>query len=92
MNDQSRPRRVTHVLAQHVSDRLVLLNPQTGTYYSLDAVGMRVWELCDGSRTVMDAVSTICQEYDADARTVTADVLELLHDLVRESLIEEHQQ
>jgi hypothetical protein len=91
MTPQSRPRRVSYVLSQRVSQKLILLNSHSGAYYDLDGVGARIWELCDGSRTVADAVAVICTEYEADATTVEADVLELLHDLSRECLIEEHQ-
>ena len=83
-----RPRHVAHVLSQRVSGRLVLLDARSGAYYSLDDVGARVWELCDGSRTVADAVATISGEYAADAATVETDVLTLLDDLVRERLIQ----
>ena len=89
MRAQNRPRRVTHVLSQRVSGRLVLLDAQTGAYFSLDEVGARVWDLCDGSRTVADAVAVICEEYAADATTIEADVLSLLGDLSRERLIQE---
>jgi hypothetical protein len=90
MYDHSRPRRRSQVIAQRVSDRLVLLDSETGAYYSLDGVGVRLWELCDGSNTVTEAVAAICAEYDADAATVADDVREVLNELVRERLIEEH--
>ena len=55
-------------LTQQVSGTVVLLNPDNGEYYALDEVGSRVWELCDGVRSLADVVSVICGEYDAPRR------------------------
>jgi hypothetical protein len=88
MRPHIRPRRVTHVLSQRVAEKLVLLDARSGAYYSLDDVGARVWELCDGTRSVADTISAICDEYAADVTTIEADVLDLLADLSRERLIE----
>jgi hypothetical protein len=68
----------------------VLLDPQTGAYYSLDDVGARLWELCDGSRTRSETIAAICAEYDADPATVETDILSLLDELAREHLVEEY--
>ena len=40
-----------------------------------------MWELCDGSRTVNDVVTTLCSEYDAPRETLEADVMEILEEL-----------
>jgi hypothetical protein len=77
------------VLAQQVSETLVLLNPDDGEYYALDEVGGRVWELCDGARSVSEVISIISDDYDAPAETIKADVLEVLGDLADEQLLVE---
>jgi hypothetical protein len=82
-----RPQRAEKVLGQRMNDTLVLLNPTDGNYYTLDDVGSRIWELCDGRRTAAEVATTICAEYDAPAETVRADVLELLEDLTSEKLV-----
>jgi hypothetical protein len=85
---ESRPRRREGVLTQQSTDSLVLLSVDSGQYYALDEVGGRVWELCDGVRSVADVVSVISQEYDAPPTTIEADVLELLADLANEKLVD----
>ena len=87
LNPGTRPRRNEQVLGQRMDDTFVLLKPSDGNYYALDEVGSRVWELCDGRRSVADVAATICSEYDAPAETIRADVLELLEDLAGESLV-----
>src|SRR5919199_3316842 len=87
MGRLSRPRHPEGVVAQQADSTLVLLSLTSGQYYALDDVGVRVWELCDGSRTVADIASVLSQEYDAPAETIEADVLELLEDLASEQLV-----
>jgi hypothetical protein len=84
----SQPRRREGVLAQRVDQTTVLLDPRPGEYFSLDEVGSRIWDLCDGTRTPAAIAEVICEEYDAGPATVQADVLELLADLAGAGLLE----
>jgi hypothetical protein len=84
---ETRPARAERILSQRSAETVVLLDPHNGQYYSLDEVGARVWDLCDGSRRVADVVSTLLYEYDAPLEALQIDVVELLDDLARESLV-----
>jgi len=84
---EARPERVGQVLTQRMPDALVLLDPSAGTYFSLDEVGARVWELCDGTRTVSDVVAVLTDEFDAPTEIIRDDVAELLGELAAESLV-----
>jgi Coenzyme PQQ synthesis protein D (PqqD) len=84
---ERRVARAGSVLAQRNADALILLNPEDGQYFTLDEVGARVWELCDGTQRVADLIATIHAEYDAPLETIQADILELLDDLAREKLV-----
>jgi len=83
----TRLRQKNGLLSQRAADTRVLLDPQDGRYYALDEVSSRVWDLCDGTRTVAQLVATLCAEYDAPAATVEADVLEFLQDLSADGLV-----
>jgi coenzyme PQQ biosynthesis protein PqqD len=86
---ESYPRRQERILAKCVSDSWVLLNLDSGDYYALNEVGGRVWELCDGARSIAEIVAIISQDYEAPRETIEADVLELLQDLANEKLVVE---
>jgi coenzyme PQQ biosynthesis protein PqqD len=88
LGPESYPRRSARILAQHAADTLVLLSLDGGEYYALNAVGRRVWELCDGTRSVATIVAILGHEYEAPADTIAADVFELLRDLVHEKLVD----
>jgi hypothetical protein len=83
----SRLAHAEQILAQANVDSLILLNPQDGQYYTLDEVGARVWQLCDGRRAVADVIAAIHAEYDAPLAAIQTDIVELLDDLAREKLL-----
>ena len=86
---QSQPRQKERILSQRSKENLILLGLDDGQYYALNRVGGRVWQLCDGTRTVSEIVSILCEEFAAPAATIELDVLELLEDLANGNLVVE---
>lgn len=84
---ETRYRQKEGLLSQRAADTRVLLDPADGNYFALDDVSGRIWDLCDGNRTVAEIVSTLCAEYDAPQETVEADVLEFLGELLTDGLV-----
>jgi hypothetical protein len=85
------PARRSGVLAQQVKPgdpTVVLLNPSNGEYYTLEAVGSRVWQLCDGKLTISGMVTILGQEFDAPCDVIEGDILALVKDLLDEGLVE----
>jgi Coenzyme PQQ synthesis protein D (PqqD) len=75
------------MLAHKGDEELVLLDPEDGSYYTLDQVGMRIWELADGTRTAAEIANTLDGEFDASLETIQADLLELLAELRSSGLV-----
>jgi len=87
INHQSRPKRMEQVIAQKATDDWLLFNVSDGNYYSLNDIGGRIWELCDGTRTVAQLVTTLAAEYDASTEVLEKDIVELLEGLQNGKLI-----
>ena len=87
MELQQRPRRADDVVWRNGEDGVVVLNPNDGQYFSLDDVGGRIWELCDGSHSVTEIAELLSGEYDAPVAAIQGDALELLGELDREGLV-----
>ncbi len=81
------PKRGDQVIAQKAANDLLLFNMEDGNYYSLNEIGSRVWELCDGNHSVSQVVAVLAGEYDASDQVLEKDVLELLEDFRRGKLI-----
>jgi hypothetical protein len=81
------PARSSAATHQKVGEEAILINLNTGSYYSLNDTGTMFWELIDGQRTIADCAQLIAQEYDAEAGEVEADLLELATEFKAEGLI-----
>jgi len=77
-----------HVMARQVGDETVILDLASGTYFGLDAVGARIWQLAEEGHSVSQIVGTLLREYDATEPQLRQDVQSLLDDLVSRGLVE----
>jgi hypothetical protein len=87
MELQDRPRRGEGVVWRRGDDGVVVLNPNDGQYFSLDDVGGRIWELCEGNRSVTEIAGVLSREYDVEASVLVADALDFLLELKGEGLV-----
>lgn len=74
-------RRAESVIAEPLGEKRVLLHPETGEYFSLDAVGGEVWDLCDGRHDLAQIAAEIAGRYDVEHGRALADVEELVAEL-----------
>jgi hypothetical protein len=88
-NFDSRPKRQEQIIVQKGSNDVLLFNMDDGSYYALNEVGNRIWELCDGTHGVTQLVGMLAKEYDAPAEIIETDVMEVLEDLRSKNLIVE---
>ena len=66
------PRRATRVVAQQAAGKWVLLDVKSGQYYALDPVAGRIWQLCDGTRSVQQIAEVLSEEFDTGGQAVVA--------------------
>jgi hypothetical protein len=78
-------------LAATVDDEIVMLSPEQGAYFGLNAVGSRVWELIAAPRPVAEVCATLTAEYEVDDDTCAADVRDFLQELAAAGLVEVRQ-
>jgi hypothetical protein len=89
INQQGVFGRRDRVMMQQVEGDSVLLDIDSGEYYSLNEVGGRVWDLCDGTRSVASIADTLCSEYDVTQQQALRDASELLEGLTGAGLVTE---
>lgn len=71
-----------------VDNEVVLLNVSTGLYFSLDAIGSRIWALVPMEGTTVSAVrETLLAEYDATADQIDRDLDALFGQLIAAGLV-----
>lgn len=55
------------VMAREVGEEIVILDLAGGSYFGLDPVGARIWELMGEGRTLAEISATMLEEYEVTA-------------------------
>lgn len=64
-----------------------MLDLASGTYFGLDPVGARLWQLLAEGRTVAEACEVLAGEYDASREQIESDVDLLVTELAANGLV-----
>jgi hypothetical protein len=75
------------VLFRERSDESVLLNLKSGRYFSLDAVGTRIWQLLLEGRTLEATMVQLMREYDVSREELQADIAAFVRSLEAHGLV-----
>lgn len=75
------------IICRHIDGEAVLLDPATGKYFGLNPVGYNVWQKIDGNISLQQIVDLMLTEYNVEREILTADVLELIAALEKNSLV-----
>jgi hypothetical protein len=76
-----------HVVARSVGAETVILDLAHGTYFGLDPVGARIWELIAAGKPLVEICGLMMEEYDVAREVLECDALELVRDLANKELI-----
>lgn len=76
------------VVSRRVGDEVMILDLESGTYFGLDPVGARVWELMREGRTLAGICEALMGEYAVGREVLERDVRRLAAGLEAEKLVE----
>lgn len=86
MNPNSRLSIPAHVMARTVGNETVILDLESGTYFGLDPVGARVWQLIENGHSISGICDVMLNEYEVSREVLEHDVLALAQELVTRKL------
>jgi len=75
------------VLYHDLNGEAVLLNLKSGKYFSLDAVGTRMWTLLAENGQLEPAFQAMLKEYNVDEQTLNRDLIALIDRLSAQGLL-----
>jgi len=75
------------VMARQVGEECVMLDMAHGTYFGLDPVGARVWQLLEEGRTLLEVCDRMVEEYEASRSDIERDVIRLVSELGESGLV-----
>jgi hypothetical protein len=87
MSFDSRLRIPDDVLVSELDGESVPLNLRSESYFGLDEMGTRIWELLK-SESIQRVYDTLLADYDVDPEMLRVDLSELLDNLVQQGLVE----
>lgn len=75
------------VIARTVADEMILLDLESGTYFTLNAVGTFVWRGLERGASLDVLVEEVTDEFTIDAETAATDVAAFLESVLAAGLI-----
>jgi hypothetical protein len=75
------------VVAEVVEGEVILINLETGTYYSLSGSGAAIWALLDGHRSRDQILAAAEERFEGDAAAIRESVDGLIEQLLAEELV-----
>lgn len=69
------------------AEECVMMSIEAGSYYGLNAVGSRIWELLESPKTVAQLCTQICEEFEVDEQTCEDAVVKFVDDLIKNRIV-----
>jgi len=79
------------VMFRELQGEAVILNLASSTYFGLDQVGTRIWQLCATHGSLRAVWEAMQHEFDAPGETLQTDLLAFVDELVAKGLLEVQQ-
>jgi Coenzyme PQQ synthesis protein D (PqqD) len=76
-----------HVMVRRLGDECVILDMANGTYFGLDAIGSRVWQLLSETGSAVEIGEQLAREYDVTPQQAAADLARLVEELAANGLL-----
>jgi hypothetical protein len=68
-------------LLERIDGEASVYHPTLTTAVYLNETGALIWELCDGTRSVADIITTLCDHYPESSKQIETDVRTLINQL-----------
>jgi len=73
--------------ARIIEGQAVIMTMEDNTLHTLNAVGSRMWKLCDGQRTIEEIIQTIHKEYSVSCEDAQEDCESFIHELCSKGIL-----
>ena len=76
------------VVFRELAGEAVILNLASSTYFGLDPIGTRIWQLCEAHGSLRAVWEAMQEEFDAPGETLQSDLLTFIDDLSAKGLVQ----
>ena len=83
----SHPRKSEELVWRLIDGEVVILTADGREIHTLNKVGSAIWDLADGTRTIKEIISLICERFEVSFDVAQADVLEFAQELEAKKIL-----
>jgi coenzyme PQQ synthesis protein D (PqqD) len=76
-----------HVMVRRLGDECVILDMANGTYFGLDAIGSRIWQLLSETGSSVEIGEQLAREYEISPQQAAVDLARLIEELAANGLV-----
>lgn len=80
---------IDHIVFREMEGESIAINLDKGTYYTMNIVGTRMWQLLQEKYSLPEIAQMIESEYDVPLTQVEADLKSFIEDLQENGLVEQ---
>lgn len=77
-----------NVMARQLGEETIILDLESGTYFGLDPVGARIWQLMNEGKSLAEICDVMLDEYEVSREKLERDASALVQDLAARNLID----
>lgn len=75
------------IASRIINGEVVLLNLDSGFYYSLNKTGSEIWQYLQEGKSVEEIQALLMKKYESQSGDLRKDILALIGDLLKEKII-----
>lgn len=78
-----------NAMYQKVLDETVILDSQTGQYFTLDVITTQIVDLLNQQKTIAEVATEIFASYEAPIEVINQDIVELVDEMLNKRLLKQ---
>ncbi len=79
--------RAEHVVWKIIKDKVVLLNLDSGAYFETNGLGLDIFKLCDGKKTLEEIASIVSSKFKKGTDRVYKESKSFIEELEKQNLV-----
>ena len=83
----ARPTKMDHLIQHDLDDEVLVYDPVVDRTHRLNVSATRIWELCDGTRSLEDIARVLTEQFEVEFETALQDARAVLEQLKEEQLL-----
>ena len=86
-NFEDIPKRAENIQWREFGTDGILLDLTSGDYFEINEVGLMIWTLVDGQKTIAEIIEALARYFDAEVADLVEETREFLTELITKGLI-----